>query len=26
LLDLAPLAGDPVKANYEIPLRAARIS
>jgi hypothetical protein len=26
LLDLAPLAGGPVKVNYEIPLRAARIS
>jgi len=26
LLDLAPLAGAPVKVNYEIPLRAARIS
>jgi hypothetical protein len=25
LLDLAPLAGGPVKVNYEIPLRAARI-
>jgi hypothetical protein len=26
LLDLAALAGGPVKVNYEIPLRAARIS
>ena len=26
LLDLAPLAGGPVKVNYEIPLRAARTS
>ena len=26
LLDLAPLAGGPVKVNYEIPLRAARLS
>ena len=25
LLDLAPLAGGPVKVNYEIPLRAARV-
>ena len=26
LLDLAPLAGGPVKVNYEIPLKAARVS
>jgi len=26
LLDLAPVAGGPVKVNYEIPLRAARVS
>jgi hypothetical protein len=26
LLDLAPLAGGPVKVNYEIPLTATRIS